>query len=321
LRLFKKSVASTHIHISAKYADRYLGEFAFRSGKTLPSRWGVPVITLQELARALGGEIAGDEVLASGPGHSSKDRSLSVKPEPNAPDGLLIHSFANDDPQKCRNYVLTRLGIPRETNSQKSRTGGFHEVAVFPYRGETGTVLFEVVRLEKPSPNGGKPEKEFYQRRANGNGGYVNSVKGVRKVPYRLPHLIETIAGEQTIFIPEGEKCVNSLCEIGLAATCNAGGAGKWPDELTPHFNGADVIILPDNDGPGRDHARLVARKLHGTAKRVRILELPNLHAKGDIADWLANGGTPAPVRGGSINELRPFLNLKADKDFVLAVA
>jgi transposase len=30
-RLFKKSVASTHIHISSKYADRYLDEFAFRS--------------------------------------------------------------------------------------------------------------------------------------------------------------------------------------------------------------------------------------------------------------------------------------------------
>lgn len=30
-RLFKKSVASTHIHISAKYMDRYLGEFVFRS--------------------------------------------------------------------------------------------------------------------------------------------------------------------------------------------------------------------------------------------------------------------------------------------------
>lgn len=30
-RLFKKSIASTHIHISAEYADRYLGEFAFRS--------------------------------------------------------------------------------------------------------------------------------------------------------------------------------------------------------------------------------------------------------------------------------------------------
>ena len=30
-RLFKKSVASTHIHISSKYADRYLDEFSFRS--------------------------------------------------------------------------------------------------------------------------------------------------------------------------------------------------------------------------------------------------------------------------------------------------
>ncbi len=30
-RVFKKSVASTHIHASAKYMDRYLGEFTFRS--------------------------------------------------------------------------------------------------------------------------------------------------------------------------------------------------------------------------------------------------------------------------------------------------
>ena len=29
--LFKASVASTHIHISEKYMDRYLGEFQFRS--------------------------------------------------------------------------------------------------------------------------------------------------------------------------------------------------------------------------------------------------------------------------------------------------
>ena len=30
-KLFKKSVASTHIHISAEHMDRYLGEFSFRS--------------------------------------------------------------------------------------------------------------------------------------------------------------------------------------------------------------------------------------------------------------------------------------------------
>jgi hypothetical protein len=30
-RLFKASVRSTHIHVSPKYMDRYLGEFTFRS--------------------------------------------------------------------------------------------------------------------------------------------------------------------------------------------------------------------------------------------------------------------------------------------------
>lgn len=30
-RLFKQSIASTHIHVSAKYMDRYIGEFVFRS--------------------------------------------------------------------------------------------------------------------------------------------------------------------------------------------------------------------------------------------------------------------------------------------------
>jgi transposase len=30
-KLFKDSVRSTHIHVSQKYMDRYLGEFSFRS--------------------------------------------------------------------------------------------------------------------------------------------------------------------------------------------------------------------------------------------------------------------------------------------------
>ena len=37
------------------------------------------VATLQSWARALGGEVSGGQVLCPGPGHSAKDRSLSVK--------------------------------------------------------------------------------------------------------------------------------------------------------------------------------------------------------------------------------------------------
>jgi hypothetical protein len=90
---------------------------------------------------------------------------------------------------------------------------------------------------------------------------------------------------------------------LGLAATCNAGGAtkqtadgkrrrSKWRPELNSFFRGRDVIVLPDNDDAGRDHACAVAANLARVATSVRILELPHLPPKGDVSDWLAEGGT-----------------------------
>jgi putative DNA primase/helicase len=70
------------------------------------------VISLRELARALGGEVSGRQVLAPGPGHSHRDRSISICIEPNAPDGFIVHSFAGDDPLVCKDYIRERLGLP-----------------------------------------------------------------------------------------------------------------------------------------------------------------------------------------------------------------
>jgi hypothetical protein len=115
---------------------------------------------------------------------------------------------------------------------------------------------------------------------------------GVRKVPYGLPQLIEAIGQSKTIFVVEGENCADAVIALGGAATCNAMGAGKWPDELTPFFKNADVVVLPDNDDPGAKHAALLLEKLQGTAQRVRVLQLLGLPPKGDIADWIEAGGT-----------------------------
>jgi hypothetical protein len=68
---------------------------------------------LRQIARALGGEVCGRQVLAPGPGHSPRDRSLAVRPSPTAPDGLLIFSHCGDDWRACRDYVLDRLGASR----------------------------------------------------------------------------------------------------------------------------------------------------------------------------------------------------------------
>jgi hypothetical protein len=67
----------------------------------------------RSVAFALGGEVVGrDQVLAPGPGHSAKDRSLSVQLNPNAPDGILVFSHAGDDALVCKNYVRRKLGMP-----------------------------------------------------------------------------------------------------------------------------------------------------------------------------------------------------------------
>ncbi|THD45213.1 MAG: hypothetical protein E7774_08515 [Bradyrhizobium sp.] len=66
------------------------------------------------IAHALGGEVSGGEVRAPGPGHGSRDRSLSVKISASAPDGFVVFSFANDDWQSCRDYVRARLGLARK---------------------------------------------------------------------------------------------------------------------------------------------------------------------------------------------------------------
>jgi putative DNA primase/helicase len=160
-------------------------------------------------------------------------------------------------------------------------------VKSYDYVDEAGQLLFQVVRYEP---------KQFKQRRPDGAGGWVWSVKGVRLVPYRLPELIEDIANGRTIFVVEGEKDVDTLRSHGIATTCNPMGNKKWWPSFNEILRGADVVLCGDNDQAGREHVALVAKNLNGVAARLRELKLtavwPEAPVKGDISDWFAAGGT-----------------------------
>jgi RecA-family ATPase len=156
-------------------------------------------------------------------------------------------------------------------------------VASYDYTDEFGTLLFQVVRLAP---------KTFRQRRPDGKGGWIWNLEGVTRVLYRLPELLEAIALERRVFVAEGEKDVETLARLGIVATCNPGGAGKWRDAYADQLAGADVVVLPDHDKAGRNHAEAIARSLVDKAARVRLLELPGLPDKGDASDWFAAGGT-----------------------------
>jgi Family of unknown function (DUF5906)/Toprim-like len=244
--------------------------------------------SIQEAARRLGGDVSGEEILCPGPGHSAKDRSLSVRFSSDDPEGFITHSFAEGDDgrnwQRHREHVRKLLGSPPWQPNGKGRYTEDDIDAVYPYRDEWGDTQFQVVRFKS---------KDFLQRRPNGNGGWIWGLKGVRIVPYYLPELLEAIAGGKVVFVVEGEKDADNLAKLNIVATCNSMGAGKWRKKKhASHLKGADVVVIPDNDEAGRDHAESVAASLQGIATRVRVLTLPDLPPKEDVSYWLKRGGT-----------------------------
>jgi putative DNA primase/helicase len=155
---------------------------------------------------------------------------------------------------------------------------GRREVAHYDYTDEVGKLLFQAVRFEP---------KEFRQRRPDGNGGWIWNTRGVTLVLYRLPELMKRIG--EMVFICEGEKDADSLTRLGLLATCNPMGAGKWRPCYSEALRGRPVALLPDNDAPGRKHAAAIAGDLLRVGCQVRIVEVP---AGKDITEWLSQGGT-----------------------------
>ena len=250
---------------------------------------------MQTLAKALAGEINGSQVLAPGPGHSAIDRSLSVKLDSNAPDGFLVHSFAGDDPLLCRDHVREKAGRepfkPNGGGRQRAANDAIERalmaavarqfrdgnkgriVAKYDYVDDAGTLLYQVLRLEP---------KNFRLRRPDGNGGWIWELDQ-RRVLYRWPDLLKYPDG--TVFLCEGEKDADRVGGLGYCATTVA--AGKWTAECVTALAGRDVIILEDNDNAGRAKALATAQALHGTAKTIRIVSLPDLPDKGDVSDWL----------------------------------
>lgn len=181
---------------------------------------------------------------------------------------------------ECRCGKVHGSALGGATSRRRGKPGKI--VATYDYKDEAGQLRFQVVRYQP---------KDFRQRRPDGKGGWLWNLTGVQRVLYCLPELLAA-APSETVYVPEGEKDVERLRDLGLVATCNPHGAKKWSDEYSGWLRGRHVVVLPDNDSDGRRHAEHVARSLAGVAASVKVVELPGLPDKGDVTDWLATGGT-----------------------------
>lgn len=224
------------------------------------------------LERLSGVRPAGGGHIARCPSHEDARQSLSVGDGDNGGIVLKCHAGCSVE------AIVGALGLALSdlfaddagTSTQR------REVARYGYHDTDGRLRYEVVRFEP---------KDFRQRRPDGAGGWIWNLQDTPRLVYRLPELL----GQSTVVVVEGEKDADRLWAAGIAATTNVGGAGKWRDAYTSQLREAGVrelVIVPDNDDPGRAHAAAVASAwAPGPA---RILTLPDVPAKGDVSDFLA---------------------------------
>jgi hypothetical protein len=148
------------------------------------------------------------------------------------------------------------------------------------YHDRRGNEHFVVVRFD------GEKGKQFRPFHQNGSGWVIEDPPG--KLPlFRLPELISR--PNELVFLVEGEKCVCDLETLGLLVTTSAHGANSANKTDWEPLAGREVVILPDNDGGGRDYAQTIVDILNRLSPPalVKIVELPGLPPKGDCVDWL----------------------------------
>ena len=139
--------------------------------------------------------------------------------------------------------------------------------------------------------------------------------------PWTLYHLPE-LAGAQRVYICEGEKAVDAARSIGLTATTSPHGCKSADKADWSVLAGKDVVLLPDNDDPGRKYAETVAGILTHLSPpaTVRIVELPDLPPAGDIVEWIDRHGDtaePESMRAeiGSLAQAAEMMKTDAPED------
>ena len=148
-------------------------------------------------------------------------------------------------------------------------------------------------------------------------GAWMSGQGGTNVSIYRLPDLVD----HRRVVVVNGEKAADRLWLLGIAATCGPSGEGQWSEAYTDavwRSGAAEVVVLPDNDKPGREGSLRVARSCHRyrpasfmpispaepwaswpnaesddpevAPLRAKVLMLDGIPHRGDVVDWLGAG-------------------------------
>jgi putative DNA primase/helicase len=228
-----------------------------------PASVGPEPLTAGEIAHHLHGKRSGQGYSCRCPAHDDRTPSLSIRES----EGKILAKCHAGCPQEAVVSALKDLGLWPKPEAKRVI------VNQYDYTDASGKPLYQVCRTDP---------KGFFQRCPDGYGGWRN--RGPRsedKVLYRLPEVLDA----PIVFLVEGERDVETLRDYGFVATTHCGGAkAPWLRQYTETLRGREVILIPDNDRPGWERAKIIAAELLDAARPLILLDLPP-DIK-DVTDW-----------------------------------
>ena len=236
----------------------------------------------------------GDKAQARCPAHNDKQASLAIAKGKKC---TLFYCHAG-----CTlSDILTAAGLekkdtfydskPLKTNWQayvESREKRKIE-AVYNYVSFNGNYAFTKIRLEGKKLLYGilKDDRFSYGLPRN------TPRKSLKDIYGSVKALNKAVTEGEIIFIPEGEKDVDTLVKHGYTAF-TYGGCGDWQVTFADLVKNANVIILADNDRPGTTVANAILKDIQPVAKSAKIvIPMPDV-PKADITDYFNAGHSKA---------------------------
>lgn len=228
-------------------------------------------------------------------------------------DGMMVLCHNNFDPLSDPDWHFTgessdrRCGVfvlkSDEPITKSIRPKNFRS---WEYPASDGSLLVRVCRTDD-----GEGNKRIWQQHWDGSK-WQNGLGKINRanIPiYRYAEVREAIAKGEPVHTVEGEPCADLFWKLGLAATTNIGGGGKFTQSDAQDLQGAKVVVIvPDRDKKGIEHADKLAEYFPDALwlypfPESKVWEnLPEDHGL-DIADWIEHHKLTADDIKGGIGE------------------
>lgn len=224
------------------------------------------------------------------PCHDDKTASLTITQDR---DKILLHCHAGCNTQSIMAAVGLKMTDLMPDNSKRRQEYTWREKleywkkkkieAVYDYNDDEGKYLYSKVRFTDK-------DMLFCVVDFTKNQFKVGLKEVKERTLYKKEYISAAIENDFTVYYVEGEKDVETLQKIGLMAT-TAGGVNDWKSHYSNYFKGANVVILPDNDNPGKELAERVKKDISDVVKSVKVV-ITSQKDKGDVTDYIQEGHT-----------------------------